>query len=380
VFRFFTRSARKSTPGAPRRSRLNVEQLESRSNPSVLSVTSVTATHLSGTLVKVVGQVQDTDPAATAVSVNLSGVLGATVTADAGGNFTYIGPASSAGDVVAKATDNDNNASDLFSAPIPDDLSVAFTVTSLGGHNVQVAGQVFNQAQDLTGIHMTISGVLAGATATTDAAGHFCYVGTASNLGTVFAKATDDLGVSSVVQGQNLTVPGGYVTGLAVTYVYHRTVTVTGTVVAQDPGGLSVNAFGALGATAVTNADGTFSITTEALRLGTVQVQVTDSWGQVSDFTNVVLTSPPPTFEYFSGGHGSGNTWIISGVIKGPDVAGMTVTFSGPGALQGLTATVSESGYFWVAVQLPCTTSACITATVTDWWGQQATAGDYLTP
>lgn len=86
------------------------------------------------------------------------------------------------------------------------------------------------------------------------------------------------------------------------------------------------------------------------------------------------LTNNAPTIGNFTAVGGPNNTWTFSGSVGDEAPAGLTVTLTGPVGVQGATATVGANGSWSVTLTLPPNTSGNVTATVTDWYGQTASA------
>jgi hypothetical protein len=130
-----------------------------------------------------------------------------------------------------------------------------------------------------------------------------------------------------------------------------------------------------------TNPDGSFSFTTQASSLGTVQATTVDLWGLASNVAKVTLTANPPVITSLTAEPAGNNVWDISGTVTDQqNPAGIIVQLGGLPELQGVTATVGSDGTFSVIVQLQAGETGTISAQATDWWGlQSAVVYDPLT-
>jgi hypothetical protein len=255
--------------------------------------------------------------------------------------------------------------------PLEARMCPTITVTSFAaavinsGTQVQLTGQVTGDTAP--GDYVNFSGAVSGQT-TTGTNGYFTFVGTASGLGTVNATAENqDLDDSEMVS-TTVTEPAPAITNFAVTYGASKSVTLTGTVLAGQPGGLTVTFTGALSGSAVTNSDGTFSFTTTANTLGAVYARATDQWGVQTSQVSLTLASAPQ-ITALSATLASGNSWTLSGTIVDASAAGITISFGGLTSLTGLTTTVASDGTFSFTAKLQSGEAGTATAQFTDSWG-----------
>jgi hypothetical protein len=236
-------------------------------------------------------------------------------------------------------------------------ISLAAVATG-SGHQVQVTGQVIGDTE--SGDFVSVSGVVAGET-TTGAGGYFSFMGTASGLGIVNASAENqDLDDSDLVS-TTLSVPAPTINNFSVTYGANNSATLTGTVSAGQPGGLTVSFSGVLSGSVTTNANGTFSYTTTASQPGVVYAQTTDVWGQQSNQAQVTLTSSPSTTTTVSSSSSTstyGQSVTFTATVSGSGGSGSptgTVTFKdgstvlGPGTLS-TTGGVTTASYSTAAL------------------------------
>jgi virginiamycin B lyase len=156
---------------------------------------------------------------------------------------------------------------------------------------------------------------------------------------------------------------------LSVTYLSGRTVTLSGQVVDDNPGSLTVTFSGTVVGTVVTNADGTFSGTFEATALGDLQASTTDGQGLVSNPATITLTSNPPQISDFTGGSDVARVWTFEGKVNDESPAGLIIHFGGIPSLENKTTTVQADGTFEFTVTLAPGERGTATATTTDWWG-----------
>jgi hypothetical protein len=176
------------------------------------------------------------------------------------------------------------------------------------------------------------------------------------------------------------------ISGLSVTYNGKKSITISGTV--TDPlsssAGLTITFTGQATGTAVTDGNGYFSFTTDAIGLGTVLLSTSDHLGLGAN-AGVSLQAPAPTISNFAVSEGGNAIFTFSGTVSAMTPNGLTVTFGGIPALLRQTATVGSDGSFQLLVHLQADGSdnGMATAQTTDWWGQlsnQATVSVYVTP
>jgi streptogramin lyase len=156
---------------------------------------------------------------------------------------------------------------------------------------------------------------------------------------------------------------------LSVSYLTGTTVTLSGQVTADAPGGLTVDFTGQVVGSVVTNADGTFSGTFQATGLGSVSATTTDAHGLVSNTATIVLTANAPVITNFAATAEGSNIWTFSGTVTDQTPAGMVVTFGGLPSLVGQTAIVQANGTFELTVSLQAGEEGTATAQTIDAWG-----------
>lgn len=252
-------------------------------------------------------------------------------------------------------------------------MSLDISATNVG-KQVEISGTVEDPI-DPGSVCLNFSGVASGQV-WTNPIGAFDYFTTATSLGDISAIAVNSDGYASLPRSATLTVPPP-ILGLSVAYGTQRNVTLSGTVVAGQPGGLTVSFSGQVGGSTTTSANGNFSYSAQASGLGTVTATVTDVWGQTGT-SQITLTSNKPVIDSFSGSPGAGNMWIFQGHVSDESPAGLTVRFGGLPELQGKTATVQSNGTFWIGVQLARGEYGTATAQVTDWWGLNSDVAMFL--
>jgi hypothetical protein len=240
----------------------------------------------------------------------------------------------------------------------------SFTENTLTGHTVRLSG--FVAGTDLAGTTISISGVASGQ-ATADATGFFSLQTDASGLGLVVANIVNSGQIVDTAQALVTTMTPSLT--LTVTYGAQRTVTLSGRVTDESPGGLTVNFTGAAAGSTVTNADGTFSLTLQASCLGPVTATTADCWGVVSAPASVAISSMAPQITKVTCSEGINNIWTFQGKVTDESAYGLTVTFSGLPSLQGRTVKVQADGSFTLIVQLQPGEEGTVQATVNDWWG-----------
>jgi hypothetical protein len=172
---------------------------------------------------------------------------------------------------------------------------------------------------------------------------------------------------------------------------------VTGQVSDTNPGNLSVTFGGTTsdtGATATTNADGTFSetvqLSTNGNNAGYLTATATDNQGLSSSPVEVYLNPTsqtpvltPPTIANLSDAYLGNGQFMITGQVLDPSPGGLTVSFSGGTWANGLTTTTNADGTFSETVQLSTNgnNAGYLTATTTDNQGLTALpVQEYLSP
>lgn len=181
--------------------------------------------------------------------------------------------------------------------------------------------------------------------------------------------------LNTSVPSQNApTNDSGPAISLSISYNQKKSVTLTGHVTdpVSSPAGLTVQFSGKVVGTAVTDANGNFSLTADASALGAINAVVTDALGNVSDTATVNVTSNAPKISNFGCVEGYLHIFTFTGTVTDESAPGLTVNFGGsPVSLQGKSVAVKADGTFEFTVQLNGTTSdnGTATAQTTDWWG-----------
>lgn len=296
MFDFLFAQPRSAKTRRANRRKFQFESLETRNCPSGMPMGPMEPPMISmnpaqvgtGQTVNISGQVQDFNPGGLPAQVTLSGVVAATVTTDSSGGFSYQGPASSLGTVIATATDADG-----LSSPQPTSTSVvdpgptltSFSITYVpgSGNEFTVSGDV--QSPSGLSLPVTFAGCGLGVRSI-NANGSFSVQTTAAGSGTVTATATDVWGVSTSVQ-TSLTVPPPppEITSFEATYEGNERWVLSGTVSDQDPSGIKVQFSGVVSASSTTDSSGNFSTTIMAPQNlnGDEFAVAEDSWGQTSN-------------------------------------------------------------------------------------------------
>lgn len=241
----------------------------------------------------------------------------------------------------------------------------SFTVTNGSGTTVTLSGHVMDESP--TTVSVALTGV-ASASVTPNSQGNFSWTGSASALGTAYAKAHDNENLDSTQVSVQITSNVPTISFSVTESGPNKEVTVSGTVTDESPSGLVVTFSGKVTGTATTDSTGHFTLTTNASGLGQVNASTSDVWGQSSATYGYTLSSQTPTITNFNVAPSQGNTWIITGTVNDEFAAGLTVTFGG--LLAGNVATVASNNTFSLAVTLASGLTGYGTATVEDWWGQ----------
>ena len=247
-------------------------------------------------------------------------------------------------------------------SPLPPVIEF-FSAQVLPGHMVLLNGVVSDSNPATCGVNF--SGAASGS-AGCDATGYFSYTASDAKLGKVRAVAVDDIGLASAPAGTVISIARPTV-ALAMTYGSQRTVTLSGQVADLDAGSLSINFTGVVTGSVNVSSNGSFTLTTTATGLGTIQASTTDLWGQLSNSNQVIVSCPPPVITSFTATLPGSNTWTFTGTVNDPSAAGLQVQLGGA---YGGSATVGTDGTFSVTVQLAPGLTGDVTAQATDWWGQ----------
>ena len=171
-----------------------------------------------------------------------------------------------------------------------------FSAQVLPGHMAVLSGVVSDSSP--SGCSVTFSGAASGSTGC-DGSGDFSYTTSSANLGKVFAVARDGAGLWSGPVRAFISVPPPVVS-LSLTYGSETTVTLSGQVTDLDASSLAVTFTGVVSGSVAVNSDGTFSLTTTATGLGTIQASTTDLWGQASNTAQVTVSASPPSITSFT--------------------------------------------------------------------------------
>lgn len=240
------------------------------------------------------------------------------------------------------------------------------------GHQVELTGSVADLNSNF--VSVSFSGAASGQT-TIDANGNFDFITDAVNLGSIFAVAVNDL--NQVSNSVSTVLPSLAPTlSLNVSYGSGNTVTLSGTVNDDSPGGLTVQFSGVANGQVTTSADGTFRLTTQASGLGSITASVTDDWGQTSDPLQVAVAPAAPVITSFSAIPLGNNTWLFLGQVLAPNPSEVQVSFAGSASVDGSNVEVQSDGSFAAIVQMQPEETRTVTAQAMDAWGQQSDAVD----
>jgi len=355
--------AKSARPANRNRLRLAVEGLEPRWCPAGPQITSLNAAIVQGDTVMLSGTVSD--PGADSLSVSFQGDVTGTA-AVSNGSFSLQTQASQLGTIYAQASDNLNN----FSTPVQTQLSasppaITAGITENGGTSVTISGTVTDGSP--AGLTVSFSGEVTGS-ATTDANGNYSFTANAAAPGTISVQTKDVWGLLSNTSSVMIVDVAPSIT-LSVSQDGNHTVTVSGQVTSQAPGGLTVTLSGVVEGTATTSPTGAFSYTGTASNLGQIYAQVADVWG-MTGYGSIEFTNTPPSISGFMANlNSSTDAWTFSGQVCDEYAAGLTVTLSNIPGEGNITVTGGSQGFFTYTTILPAGASGTVTATVTDWWG-----------
>lgn len=158
-----------------------------------------------------------------------------------------------------------------------------------------------------------------------------------------------------------------------IAYGARRSLTITGVVNDEAPGGLEVVLSGSVTAWVSVNNDGTFYLyVSEAIALGPVQGSTTDAQGLQSNTVTLAITSAPPAIENFVLMPAMDGFFTFTGRVVDESAANLVVTFGGLPCLVGQTVTTDANGNFTFTIFIPLSQRGQVTAQVTDWWGLES--------
>lgn len=240
----------------------------------------------------------------------------------------------------------------------------SFTSTTLPGHLVRLDGTTAGDPP--AGVQISLTGHAAGATGL-HGDGSFSYTTTEATLGPVTAQGVVGSTAVSNAMDSAITDTAPLIT-LRVVYGSQNNITLSGTVTDIDRGNLRVKLRGPVKASALTDADGNFSVSTACPSLGWEDASVVDEWGLNSNPASVNIYAPPPHITSFGGIESPGNIWTFSGTLTDSDPGGLRVYLAGFPSLDGVYATVGNDGRFSVPVQMSPNENGQVLAMVTDWW------------
>ena len=193
------------------------------------------------------------------------------------------------------------------------------------------------------------------------------------DISAVYSGADNFVGSTSGVLTQTVNLPAAPAIAVALAMNGQKSVTLSGSVSALDPAGLTVTFTGAVNAATVTDADGNYSLTVDADTLGDVQATTVDAFEQTSNTATASVAVAAPVLSNFTGSYAAGVV-TITGKITHPDAAGMAVTIQGePESLEnGVTATADANGDFSYSFDATASDQGSVSASSVDVWGQQS--------
>lgn len=158
-----------------------------------------------------------------------------------------------------------------------------------------------------------------------------------------------------------------------------RTVQLSGTVQDANPATVQVTFSGVMSGTTSVNAQGNFSFTAQASRLGTVNAVATNSQQQSSAIASAQVTCDAPVITNFLAVYEGNGVWRFQGIVTAPasqGPAGLTVNFGGLATLSGRSTTVNADGTFSIEALLAPGSAGLATAQAVDWWGQTSNVAE----
>jgi hypothetical protein len=282
----------------------------------------------------------------------------------------------SLGTLSANVTNDEGETSDPVEVSIASAVPTIsnFQVTQGLGSTFTISGQVADESPNNLAVSFGGLDSLQGLSATTASDGTFSLTVNipAGESGLVSAQVTDCWGLTSdlaQVELDNPLPPNQTPTlTFTVTNLYQNWIEIAGQVTDENPGDLYVYFTGIYDGYAVTNSDGSFSITVVAGSLGSITGTVTDSAGQSSDSVVVGFTTDKPAISNFQGVRDNDNTWTFSGHVEDECPLGLEVYFGGLDSLNERSATVDANGDFSLTWTLAEGETGSVWAQVTDWW------------
>jgi hypothetical protein len=214
-------------------------------------------------------------------------------------------------------------------------------------------------------VKITFSGAVSGTT-TPNSYGSFDFTTTNANQGWVYANATDqDNNSFGSATDISATPPSIF---FNISYGSGgRWITISGWVMDIDQANRTVTFSGVASGSAVTDANGSFSLMTQATGLGSIQASVTDLWAMTGTAQGQV-TSSAPTISFTATDMG-GNVWSFEGHVQDQSPSGLEVILGGLPELQNATVTTDANGNFQVNIMLQPGERGTATAQAADWWG-----------
>jgi hypothetical protein len=257
-------------------------------------------------------------------------------------------------------------------------IITSFTAQVMTGTNVMLRGTLVDLQP--ASCEVTFSGVVTG-DAEADSAGTFALFTPASALGTITAQAVDGDNLQSNQAQATITSNSPSITLTASSQGANGAVTLSGRVTDESPIGLVVTFRGAVTATAVTDLNGNYSLTTTAWSPGNVTAQTADAWGLASNTPSATLANTAPVISNFTAVPTSGGYWTFQGQVTDEYAPGETVRLWGIPTLNGTggstTVTVGSNGWFEYSVQLTSQDHGCVSAQATDWQGLTSDVATY---
>jgi hypothetical protein len=350
---------------------LRLELLETRDCPAAPTITSFSAQLTSGNKVLLSGTLTDDDPAS--CNVSFAGLITASTTADASGDFSLLVSDPGPGHVTAQAISIQPTGSQFAADLETDSLAVQATIAIPpptvilnAGYNadgsVTLAGQVTSESP--SGLTVRFSGAVSGS-AVTDSNGNFSLTTGNWSPGTVHAQTTDPWGQPSNTPFVTLAPPPVISAFSAQVLNRGTNVLLSGTVTDAQPANCNVSFGGVASGQIYPNPSGQFSLTVAASKLGTITARAENVEGVYSAQAQATISSTAPSLTLTASGQGAGGVITLCGQVTAAGAAGLTVTFRGA---VSATAVTDSNGRFSLA-----TTSwspGAVTAQTTDAWGQ----------
>ncbi len=246
-------------------------------------------------------------------------------------------------------------------------------IDSIDDTTVSLSGYVSDESPET--VEVDFFGAFSGSTSP-NASGYFAFSADADWLGDIAAVAYDEESLSSDSAYVEVTSDVPTLDSLSVEYGEGTEFTITGQVIDDSPGGLTIDFTGGIQGTATTDASGYFTFTA-ADGSGYVDVNVADAWGQDAyDSVEVTGNVSLQIINFWTDSE-SGGCIYAEGEVTGADPGDLTVliTFLDVEDEVSLEYDGSFSWYWYIEEG----DEGWLSATASDQWGNESgSVEDYV--